>query len=356
MKACNHPSCTDAPCHKKAGFCKFHYDKRWRVGLTAMVDAAPVIAHVEALRELGWVYDEIAQAAGLDRATVATMMRLRRPTSRQASAAGILAIPLVPGNAARLLDPSATRRRLQALSRIGWSQRLVADRTGISLATVRCMFRGSIPSALVDKIARAYEELSRLPGPSRRTSGYAKTAGWLPPSAWVDIEAGVPLCVTPIGARRRVQALIAMGHTYMTIAAACGMGKQAVYTIATGPNGTLMPETMDKILVGFAALSTVPGASRPNIKLARQRNWAREGMWDDIDDPNEVVDCAEDPDDVDEVLVESFIKGRAERWLLSDAEQADAVKQLQEKGLNQEQIAIRMHWNRKPKTSRKVAA
>jgi hypothetical protein len=130
--------------------------------------------------------------------------------------------------------------------------------------------------------------------------------------------------VSPIGARRRVQALIAIGHTYMTIAAASGLGKQAVYKIAAGVNDKLMPETVAKILAGFEALSTTPGACRRNVKLSRLRGWAPAGMWDAIDDPDEEVDCSEDPDLVDEVLVERFLKGHASASQLNDAEKREA--------------------------------
>jgi transcriptional regulator with XRE-family HTH domain len=154
--------------------------------------------------------------------------------------------------------------------------------------------------------------------------------------------------VPAVGSRRRVQALVAIGYTYEEIAAGSGVGKGAIYKIANGVNEKLAPETADKVAAGFDALSTVPGTSQRSIKLAREQNWYPAGMWDDIDDENEVVDCPVDPDDVDEILVELFIKGEKTLYQLNAAEKNDAEQQMLAKGWDPEHVANRLHrtWTR----------
>lgn len=42
-----------------------------------------------------------------------------------------------------------------------------------------------------EAVKRAYDALSMTPGPSSLTAARAKKAGWLPPLAWEDIDAGI---------------------------------------------------------------------------------------------------------------------------------------------------------------------
>jgi DNA-binding CsgD family transcriptional regulator len=143
--------------------------------------------------------------------------------------------------------------------------------------------------------------------------------------------------------RRRVQALIANGHTYMTIASEAGLGRNTVWEIAVGVNEKVLLETAEKVAASFEALADIPGARRENIKYARNRGWVPPRMWFDIDDPDEVMDCFEDPDLVDEVLVERVIKGREEASQLNRAEKAEAARQMLARGANTNAVALRLH-------------
>lgn len=315
MTTCKQASCPDAPYRKKAGFCRFHYNKRHRIGLTARADAGPVLAHVNALRDLGWNFKEIGQAAGVSSDAVALMVRVQNSQVHRPTANGILAIPLIPCTTNRPVDRSGTRRRLQALSRLGWPQGIVAKRAGVRLGTVNEVHRTTIPSESADKIAKVYEELSHIPGPSQRTASYAKTMGWLPPLAWEDIDAGViaPLYVSAFGTRRRVQELVEIGYTYQEIADGAGLGRNTVYEIVRGRNDKVLTETAAKVSAAFNALSYV-----------------------------------------DEILVELFIKGEQPVDELSKAEKREAAQQLRAKGKTTNQIALKLHWHHE--TARKAAA
>jgi DNA-binding CsgD family transcriptional regulator len=158
-------------------------------------------------------------------------------------------------------------------------------------------------------------------------------------------EGPADLYVSPVGVRRRVQALIANGHTYMTIATEAGLGRNTVWEIAVGVNEKVLLETAVKVSAALEALADIPGARRENVKYARNRGWAPPRMWFDIDDPDEEMDCVEDPDLVDEVLVERVIKGRAEAGQLNAAEKAEALRQMLARGATTNAVALRLHMS-----------
>lgn len=92
-----------------------------------------------------------------------------------------------------------TRRRIQALMAIGWSQSRISreagyDRSHVSLILMR---GGALQQRTVDRIAEVYERLSMtLPpmttGPEKvaatRARNLAAERGWAPPLAWNDID------------------------------------------------------------------------------------------------------------------------------------------------------------------------
>lgn len=90
-------------------------------------------------------------------------------------------------------DPRPSARRVQALMAIGWTVRDIAVRLGWS-PTSRNATRISRETRLyrhtATAIAQLYDELSGTPGPSRITERRARQAGYLPPLAWDDIDAG----------------------------------------------------------------------------------------------------------------------------------------------------------------------
>lgn len=94
------------------------------------------------------------------------------------------------------IDGTGTRRRLQALSRMGWSQRAIGERFGQSEVAVGDWYRAErVTPATAKKVAGWYAELSmQVPQPRTRfdrysvgsTRGRARAAGWPPPLAWDD--------------------------------------------------------------------------------------------------------------------------------------------------------------------------
>jgi hypothetical protein len=158
------------------------------MGIYGWRDAGPARAHVESLRELGWTWVQIAEAAGTStyvphRVGVGRTRHLW-PESERA----LLAVPLVPRDSHRGVDSAGTRRRVQALSWMGWPCAEVAGRAGTTGRTLATLILPSrrISYDLARRVADVYEELSCTPGPSRVAAGKARRLGFAPPMAWDD--------------------------------------------------------------------------------------------------------------------------------------------------------------------------
>jgi len=97
-----------------------------------------------------------------------------------------------------LTDATGTRRRLQALLRLGWSaDRLAADLARTSRRLERTLTCQQVTVATAQRVSDVYEQLSSHPpaedNPAQRASAdatreWAISAGWLAPLAWDDID------------------------------------------------------------------------------------------------------------------------------------------------------------------------
>lgn len=94
------------------------------------------------------------------------------------------------GKPARTVPVLGTRRRLQALSRLGWPADDLAARLGHrSARMVRMYLSGSVKTLNRDtatQIAALYERLSMTVGPNSVVAARAATKGWPGPFAWDD--------------------------------------------------------------------------------------------------------------------------------------------------------------------------
>ena len=96
------------------------------------------------------------------------------------------------------IDPTGTRRRLQALQVVGWPTELLADLLDRRPSSLhRSMTSRSVTAHIAHDVATLYERLWNT-RPPRATEGqraaadaaraYAAAQGWLPPLAWDDID------------------------------------------------------------------------------------------------------------------------------------------------------------------------
>jgi len=160
----------------------------------------PVVEHLNALRDAGMPGERVAAAAGVSHRWVQTIRNDNRKWVDAAKAAQVLAIPLpTPATvmdvaaAGAHIDATGTRRRAQALSRLGYNQRQVGERLGMSFAVgYRIWSPGqrNVEARTARRMAALYDELSVLPPPTGwqadRTRRHAVSKGWQPPLAWDD--------------------------------------------------------------------------------------------------------------------------------------------------------------------------
>lgn len=170
------------------------------------VDAAPVRAHLAALRAAGIGVERIAQLAGLSVGHVRqlagtghdggpTTQRVRPSTATRILRIDIANVSRAPRS---LVDATGTRRRLQALIAIGWPVELLAedlDRRPSSLR--RSMTSQSITARTARDVATLYQRrwnaspprtTDRQAAAAEAAQAHAAAQGWLPPLAWDDID------------------------------------------------------------------------------------------------------------------------------------------------------------------------
>lgn len=197
--------CRCRPCRDAAS----QYE-RWRArqsayGRDLLVNATPVREHILALGAQGMGWKRVAAAAGLEPSVLWKIVygdqkRFGRPSSRVTPATRdkVMAVTLDLADGATI-DGTGTRRRLQALSVIGWSQPRLARLLGVAPANFNSMIHGRRSPGVTVATARAaaalYDQLWNVtPDAANRfeaagithTRRAAENNGWAPPLAWDD--------------------------------------------------------------------------------------------------------------------------------------------------------------------------
>ena len=162
------------------------------------VSAARARAHVLHLMSQGMGPVTIARVSGVPHGSVSKLVygdyaRNMAPSKRIRSAteAALLAVQPALENlsGAALVDGTGTRRRLQALVAIGWSQSELGRRIGMAPQSIQKTLRGDrVYARTARKVLALYDELSMTPGPSGRARRLAAAKKWPPPLAWDDDE------------------------------------------------------------------------------------------------------------------------------------------------------------------------
>lgn len=192
--------CSRANCQGNArcrGYCESHYRRLLRMGFFGYQDATEVRIHLEKLRELGWTWGQIVDAAGMSSSVPYNIHNGKYRRLMAHTRNGLLAVPLERKASHRPVDPLGSARRIYALMWMGWPARQIALRAGVKTGTIHEVLlrvrtdRGgrAISHRLAMSIAEVYEELSMVPGPSKQAATKARNAGHHPPLGWdVDIS------------------------------------------------------------------------------------------------------------------------------------------------------------------------
>jgi transcriptional regulator with XRE-family HTH domain len=159
-------------------------------------------AHVRRLRQDGRTYRAIANAAGLDRATVSDLARGRRRPQRGTTTA-VLTVTSQAVPRGRV-DAGGSRLRLRALHVMGHGSARIARALGIREQTIRQIVRGdarTVSLKLRDAIGELYDTWwdKRAPARTRFERGTATAArkraiagNWCAPAALDDDQLDIP--------------------------------------------------------------------------------------------------------------------------------------------------------------------
>ncbi|MFD8384268.1 hypothetical protein ACFV2X_38100 [Streptomyces sp. NPDC059679] len=185
-------------------------------------NAAPIRAHVQAIRAAGLALDDLTKVTGVGRGTLNHLL-WGTPAAekiRSESAAVLLSYrprleDYSPGS---LIDPTGTRRRIQALVVAGWPLTHLAARLGLFRQNfVRLLTAERVTVAVARSIRDLYDQLWRAdpveggatPTGAARARKYAAERQWAPVGVWDDDTMDDPAsfpdwtgkCGTPEGYR-----------------------------------------------------------------------------------------------------------------------------------------------------------
>lgn len=164
------------------------------------IDATPVREHLLTLYAAGLTEHRVSVLTGIDWNTICLYTRpdikhgrgmIRRTTPEtQAKILAVRPEPSMPGR----VDPTGTRRRIQALSAIGWPLKELGPHIGIKPENVRRVLKrgkqvyGTTAQATVDAYNQLCNSRPRRYGVSdigiARALRNAKVHGWAPPKYW----------------------------------------------------------------------------------------------------------------------------------------------------------------------------
>lgn len=110
----------------------------------------------------------------------------------------------------------------------------------------------------------------------------------------MDLQAGRPRAVSPVGARRRLQGLVHLGYSYSELAPHLEVSAAQVHKWAANDHAFIRSSTADRIATVCRRLAMQPAPPSRNATYARtvaKRNgWLPLLAWDDIDDEGESPD------------------------------------------------------------------
>lgn len=141
----------------------------------------------------------------------------------------------------------------------------------------------------------------------------------------LDLLNGTPRLVSATGPRRKVRALVALGHTFSEVGRATGMRRENVRKFAHADSEHITSRVAARIAAAYDALSMRLPAEATSYdrnrtryarELAKEHGWAVPLAWEgvDMDDPSARPYSSYEHrgpghDDVDPVLVERILAG-----------------------------------------------
>lgn len=171
------------------------------------------------------------------------------------------------------VDAQPAREHVEQLLAAGLGTRRIADLAGVSRLSIQRLLngRGDIGTGPTKML--------------RRTTAAKLLAVPAPEISWHN--AARAALVDGTGTRRRLQALIADGHTLTALDVALGWSRGSLSKILNRP-GPVTAGTAHSVAELFARLQLTPGADERSRRRGALNGWALPMQWDEdeIDDPH----------------------------------------------------------------------
>lgn len=191
--------CHCTPCRQASARYGYELQVRKISGQTDWIDPTPARAHLTALREAGLGTRRIEELTRVSRSALRELARGQQETIHRDTEARILALALpTPADLGAVVpvDATGTRRRVQALMRMGHPLPQIAAHAGLTRQALdRALVHPHVQAATAVSVARTYEQLwdtapdtstSARTAAVTRTRTRALAAGWVAPAAWDD--------------------------------------------------------------------------------------------------------------------------------------------------------------------------
>ncbi|MFF8544769.1 hypothetical protein ACF060_31285 [Streptomyces werraensis] len=174
------------------------------------VDAEPVRQRIRAINQAGMSTTVLTERLGLPPTALEHVMWKRHGVAssqvRRETAEAVMgywpSLQDFPAHA--LIDATGTRRRVEALFTLGWTQRFLSGRVGVAERSFsRALAKPRVTADLARKVACLYDELWNRPPhesevapvPASRMRLHARAMGFVGPLAWDDESIDDPSAV-----------------------------------------------------------------------------------------------------------------------------------------------------------------
>lgn len=190
---------------------------------------------------------------------------------------------------ANLVSAQPVREHIEGLSMMGASYRAIADQSAVSVQQIVAIVNGQ--RSVYPDVAHAILRVT--------------------PESLFD-RSGDRDFVLDVGVRRRLRALLALGHNAVTIGGVIGKDDRWVYNRINQPGRWCSREVWELVRTAYEALAMTPGSSAHTRGRAKRLGYLPPMAWeeDELDDPNAEPHMPEDGEgDVDEVALLRVLDG-----------------------------------------------
>jgi hypothetical protein len=248
-------------------------------GGSLTVPVAPIRRHLSALRRHGVPVKVIADAVGIPNSTVYDILSGRTATMERAAGAKLAAVTLddvlrADLTACARVPNVGTVRRIRALQLAGWRHADLSTLVGVDTSRLDGDRIRWVTRATHDAVADLTRTLTGRTGPSTRTAARARTAGYLPLSAWDDVDDPAPARPMSVSDTDEAVRMVARGDTVDQAAATYGLEPDSVMTALRRRAVKAGPGTPEADLHRRVVAQRTEASTAARVEANRQRRAA----------------------------------------------------------------------------------